>query len=224
MNDTLLLVMTNGRRDCITKTIPSALAMLQPGFIHRIICDDSGDEEYQLFLASRFPTFELWTTRGNEGFGGAIRSIWASLRMRTGFNYIFHLEDDFIFNEPINLHNMITVMDRNPQLQQMSLLRQSWNEAEKAVGGIMQAHPDDFIEYQYGPNHWVEHRRFFTTNPCIYRKQLIVDYEWPEGFQSEGIFSINLLSDPKLTCGFWGEKFGAPKVEHIGHQRVGTGY
>src|SRR5438132_3911819 len=103
MNDIILIVMTNGRRDCITKTIPSALAMLQPGFIHRIICDDSGDEEYQLFLETRFPTFELWTTKGKEGFAGAIRSIWESLRMRTGFNYIFHLEDDFIFNEPINL-------------------------------------------------------------------------------------------------------------------------
>lgn len=223
MNDTLLLVMTNGRRDCITKTIPSALAMLQPGFVHRIICDDSGDEEYQLFLASRFPTFELWTTQGNEGFGGAIHSIWESLRYRTGFNYIFHLEDDFTFNEPINLHNMIAVLDRNPQLQQMSLLRQPWNEEEKAAGGIMQLHPEDYTEYQYGPMKWVEQRRYFTTNPCLYRKR-VINFPWPEGPNSEGRFTQQLLKNPSATFGIWGKKFGAPKVEHIGHQRVGTGY
>jgi hypothetical protein len=119
---------------------------------------------------------------------------------------------------------MVAVMDRNPHLQQMSLLRQPWNEIEAAAGGIMQCNPDDFVECSYGPNQWVEHRRFFTTNPCLYRKSLIESRTWPLGPQSEGIFSIELLSDPRATCGIWGKKFGTPKVEHIGYERTGIGY
>jgi len=150
------------------------LAMLQPGFIHRIICDDSGDPNISYFLKPDFrpSNFGLRMARkASEGYP----IDWESLRHRTGFNYIFHLEDDFIFNEPINLYNMIAVMERNLQLQQMSLLRQSWNEEEKVAGGIMQLHPEDFTEFSYGPMKWVEHRRYFTTNPCLYRRTL-VDY------------------------------------------------
>lgn len=225
MNDVLLLVMTNGRRDCIRQTIPSALAMLNPGFIHKVICDDSGDVEYQEWLEINFPTFEIWTTNGKEGFGGAIRSIWSSLRLRTGFNFIFHLEDDFLFKEPIELGDMIAVMNHNPQLQQLALLRQPWNEEEKTAGGIMQLHPEDFFEWQYGPFHWVSQRRFFTTNPCIYRKDLLNLREWPKGENSEGRFTLRLLETyPESVFGFWGKKFAAPKVEHIGHERIGTGY
>src|SRR5690348_1760716 len=54
-----LLVITDGRRDCIQQTIPSALASLQGPITRRVIYDDSGDETHRRWLRNMFPSFDL---------------------------------------------------------------------------------------------------------------------------------------------------------------------
>lgn len=219
-----LLVLTDGRRECIKETIPSALASLHGPITRRVIHDDSGDAEYRAWLRSSFPTFEvIGHPLGRQGFGGAIRNAWRYLHGMTE-RYVWHLEDDFRFNRPVDLQAMIDVLDENPCLVQLALRRQPWNDEERAAGGIVESHPGDFTEmFDQGHRHWLEHRRFFTTNPCLYRASLM-DRGWPDVQHSEGIFTHQIIEDPDARFGYWGSRDSGEWVTHIGKERAGVGY
>lgn len=233
-----LLVITDGRRDCITQTIPSALAMLEGPITSRVIYDDSGDPEHRAWLADTFPTFEIiWHPDGRQGFGGAIRTAWTHLA--TGPEpFIFHLEDDFTFNRPVKLKAMAGVLASNDTVIQLALRRQPWNQHERLAGGVVEQHPDDYTDV----NLWDDtnrmaygledprlhpvllHRLFFTTNPSLYRRSLC-EQGWPTGSASEGVFTHQMLqADPAAVFGYWGARDSGEWVTHIGKERVGVGY
>jgi len=219
-----LLVMTDGRRDCLARTIPSALANLHGPITRRVIHDDSGDDTYRWWLRDAFPTFEIiGHPAGRQGFGGAIRNAWRYLAA-AGERFVFHLEDDFTFRHPVDLVHLAEVLDENTYLAQLAFRRQPWNPQEAAAGGIVEQHPDDFVQISDRAGHvWLEHRRFFTTNPSLYRRSLC-HRPWPEGANTEGRFTHDLLIDPAIRFGYWGSRDSGEWVEHIGHERVGTGY
>jgi hypothetical protein len=220
-----LLVITDGRRDCITRTIPSALAQLEGPITHRVIYDDSGDDGHRDWLEDTFPTFEIVShPMGRQGFGGAIRAAWAHCR-HLDEDYIFHLEDDFTFNRPVPLDRLAAVLRDHPYLVQLALRRQPWNDVERAAGGIVESRRDEYTEHadEHG-NVWLEHRCFFTTNPSLYRTELTRKQVWPKGLHSEGMFSQMLARSPKVRFGYWGSFDSGEAVTHIGEHRVGTGY
>lgn len=220
----LLLVMTDGRRDCIAQATPSALANLHGEITHRVIHDDSGDPEYRAWLADTFPQFDVWHTPRRRGFGEAIRNAWRLICYDPAdYSYVAHVEDDFTFNRAVNLDAMARVLDARPHLVQLALRRQPWNDNERAAGGIVEQHPDDFAAVDDGEHRWLEHRRFFTTNPSLYRRSLC-STEWPAGKNSEGRFTHPLLRDSAVRFGYWGARDSGEWVTHIGHERVGVGY
>lgn len=219
-----LIVMTDGRRDCILEAIPSALSQVNGPITRRVIHDDSGDPDYRSWLAHQFPTFEVvFHPTARQGFGGAYRNAW---RYLSGLSerFVFSTEDDFLFTRPVELQPMMDVLDENPCLVQLALRRQPWNEQEKAAGGIIEQHPDDYREMvDHGHRHWLEHRKFFTTNPSLYRTELCRG-GWPDVEHSEGIFTHQLLADPEIRFGFWGSRDSGEWVSHVGHERIGIGY
>lgn len=218
MRNYLLLVMTDGRKECISKTIPSALSEVEGPIAHRFIYDDSGSDEYRHWLHTNFPTFDLIWKPTRQGFGGAINSAWDHI-LQYDFDYVFHLEDDFTFNRPVSLCEMAQVLEENPHLQQMALRRQAWSSEEIRAGGVVEMHPEAYEQ----KTHWMEHRLFFTTNPSLYRRSL-VERGWPNVPRSEGIFTLQLLENPEAKFGYWGQKTDKPWVTHLGAQRKGTGY
>lgn len=153
------------------------------------------------------------------GFAGAIQAAW----QQVDCDYVFHVELDFLFNERVDLDEMIDLLDRHPELAQVALKRQPWNPNEIAAGGIIEQHPDDYTERSDAYATWTEHRRFFTTNPSVYPRR-IVRVGWPQVPESEGIFTHTLLRDPHLRFAFWGAKHDPPRVHHIGQVRAGVGY
>lgn len=226
-----LLVMTDGRRDCLARTIASALDNLVPDVLvsERWIHNDSPDPDFAAWLRASFPDFRIVTAVGRSGFAGAIRSAWAHLRTFSQARYIFHLEDDFTFNRPVNLAEMVAVLDLEPNLLQLALRRQPWNAEETAAGGIVELNPDDFHERETSIDSgyvaaWLAHRRFFTTNPSLYRRSLLETTTWPAGLNSEGRYGLERFADPDVVAGYFGARSSGEWVEHIGHERVGVGY
>jgi hypothetical protein len=220
-----LLVITDGRKDCILQAIPSALANLDGPITRRVIHDDSADPEHREWLQHTFPSFQvMWNPKGRQGFGGAIRSAWSHLG-HIPEKYVFHLEDDFTFNRGVPLEELALVLNGNPHLVQLALRRQPWNDTERAAGGVVESRPDEYTERSndYGMR-WLEHRLFFTTNPSLYRTDLIRKHPWPRGPQSEGRFGLELTKSPKVRFGFWGSRDSGEWVTHIGRERVGIGY
>lgn len=225
MSTVTLLVMTDGRRHCIEQSVPAALSQLDGDIANILIHDDSGDPDYRAWLAQQFPAADIaWHPAGRQGFGAAIRNAWRHVQSRRS-PFVFHLEDDFILRRRVDLEAMMRVLDASPNLVQLALRRQPWNDAERAAGGIVEQHPDAYEDMVMGdtPDHWLTHRLFFTTNPSLYRKTL-TQTEWPLGGNSEGHYSHKLLEDPEIRFGFWGSRDSGEWVEHIGHARAGVGY
>ena len=219
-----LIVMTDGRRDCLARTIDS-LHRLHGPISAAVIHADGGDPDFIDHLHTTYPGWRIIDTGKRSGFAGAYRSAWAWLRQHCTTDWVFSTEDDFVLTTDVDLDELTAIMDTDARLAQLALLRQPWNHTEKAAGGIIAAHPYDFFQVSHGTRHWVTHRRFFTTNPHLVRTEFIRSHDWPDGEQSEGRFGVELFAaDPRTVCGFYGHRTDPPRVEHIGIQRVGTGY
>lgn len=197
-----LLLIDDGREDYLRRCIRSLAPIM--GVFDRVVQIDDPDHEL--------------------GFAGAIQAGWDQV-LETDCELVFHVESDFVFCEPPELERM-AVLARCSRLAQVALKRQAWNERERAAGGIIEADPDDFVEREIRTATWtaafVEHRRFFTTNPSLYRRE-IAERGWPQVSESEGVFTHRLL-DEGFSFALWGGKHDPPRVEHVGAVRTGTGY
>lgn len=190
-----LLLISDGREDYLQQTVASMEANL-PVFEHVVHVDDA---------------------RHELGFAGAIQAGWDRV-LATDCEFVFHLEADFTFNRPVPLERMRDLLDEQPHLVQVALLRQPWNPSERAAGGVWQQHPDEYIFH----DGWFEHARYFTTNPCLYPRW-VAERGWPQVPQSEGMFGLKLFAeDPVRRSAFLGA--GEEWVEHIGLERAGGGY
>lgn len=215
-----LLVMTDGRDDLLARTLDSAEQNLRGPITRRVIHTDNG-MQHRRDLALRYGD---WLVIGGKrrGFGGAIDRAWKALE-GTPERFVFHLEDDFTFNRPVDLTAMMAVLHSDPKLHQLCLRRQPWNEVEQKAGGIVESWPDAYTERSNAHGTWLEHRLFFSTNPSLYRLSLTAG-GWPTGARSEGRFSEALFTDPEARCGFWGSRDSGEAVCHIGTNRVGVSY
>ncbi len=236
-----LLVLTDGRLDCLAATMTSIAHHLYGPITRWVMHDDSGDPVLQDRLGKTLrredPAWELVCTPARAGFGGAIQSAWRHLRDDPKIRFVAHFEDDFVLTRPVNLAAMATVLTARPHLAQMALRRQAWNPTERAAGGVVECDPEAYADMDdaHG-NQWLEHRLWWTTNPSLYRRDLTL-VGWPDGHASEGQFSHRLLAagmhlpardrwipPADVRFGYWGAREDGPWVEHIGTARAGTGY
>ncbi len=193
-----LLAIGDGRTEYHERSWASIREML-PSVEHTVVIDDSAHE---------------------LGFTGAVREGWR-LALETGCTHVFHAELDFVYLRPVELDAMVAVLDAEPHLVQMALLRGPVNDAEHRAGGVIEQHPDDYETVFCHGHAWREHRRNVTTNPCVWPRR-VVERNWPDCQFSEGIFGIGLFAEnPLYRAAYWGTDV---RVEHIGHLRSGTGY
>lgn len=217
-----LLVVTNGRDSLLSRTVASAESRLVGQFCSRVIHDDSADPDHRVRLGEAYPDYTIIGADRTLGFGGAINNAWEYLS-QLELDFVFHLEDDFLFNEDIPLDRLCAVLRAEPRVQQVALLRQPWNQEERTQGGLLRVRSHTYNDMSVDGVPIVAHRNFFTTNPSLYRHSLM-RLGWPTGPSSEGVFGINLFRDPDVICSFLGTKADPPKVEHIGDYRTGVLY
>ena len=114
------------------------------------------------------------------------------------------------------------MLTAHPKIAQMAMLRQPWNEEEKASGGVVQTHPECYVDHEFAGHRFTTHQLFFTTNPSLYPIRITRNgYKPPP--DCEGHFGLSLVAQG-YDFGYWGFKNDPPLVEHIGHGRRGTGY
>lgn len=216
-----LCVMTDGRRDCLARSMASMYHLKGP-ITTKVIHDDSGSTGFRHWLDATYPMWQIHSTPARSGFAGAYRNAWHLL---TGTcDFLFQTEDDFVFTRDVDLTAMAAVLtDHEPRLAQLALRRQPWNDDEKAAGGYVEQAPDDYPEHRDAHGEWLEHRKFFTTNPSLI-PAWVLRRPWPTGPNSEGRFGLSLFTDPAIRAGLWGSKASGEWVEHIGTERVGHGY
>lgn len=209
------LILTNGRRDCIARTIPSLRESVTP-LGPLLVADDSGDPDYVRWL-DRFGPDRMLVPLPSAGYAVA---MWRALGWvaASEFDWVFVVEDDFVFHRPVDLEAMAAVMDADPRIAQMVLLRQPWYPSEKRSGGVLERFDPAALTRHDG---WTEHRLFWSMNPHLVRRSFLAEHRWPLGDRSERRFGQAVFRDPETVVGMWGTE---PWVEHIGTERVGTGY
>lgn len=226
-------ILTNGRLDALDQTITSFEDRHRGPVTTRIIWDDTGVYEHFQYLSLAYPDWLVTrSVNGAEGFGGAMRSAWKWLDEHTTEPYVWWSEDDFRYEKPVPLDAMTTTLNAAPHLAQLALRRQAWNAEEIEAGGVVEANPDAYTERRAGGDHtWLEHRLFWTTNPSLFRRQLLAG-GWADDPHSEGRYTHRLLGEGlpwgvpghEVRFGYWGSRRSTPAVQHIGVERVGFGY
>lgn len=229
----IALVIIGDGRDYYLRQCVGSLSQLYGPLSEHWMYDDTGDPSYRKELANRYPNWRHIDGGPRQGCAGAFQQVWRQVAEGTQAEFVFLVEQDFRFVRPIHLSAMAGLLESRPYLAEVALLRQPWNEEEKRAGGIIEWHPDWYVDMEDKKGrHWLEHRSF-TTNPCLFRRSLL-DIPWPDhapGGYSEGLFSQRIhsegtpeVSGEQVRCAYWGQRGSGVWAEHIGYQRIGTGY
>jgi glycosyltransferase involved in cell wall biosynthesis len=223
MKNVSLVIITDGRLEYLEKTMNSLYNNVKYPFVEKIIVNDCIDIRFRNKVKELADIYSFFTINHNTkmGFARVYNTAWK--RIWPSSDFVFSTEDDFTFNEEIDVEKMIEILEYDRNLVQVALKRQAWNEEEKKAGGIVELWPDQYEEKNVGDLSWTEHRQFFTTNPSLISKW-VIDRGWPLVPDSEGIFTHELFKNPNYKSCFYGGKFDKPKVEHIGITRAGINY
>lgn len=213
MNKVSLIIITDGRREYIKQTIARLKDVVDYSFIEKIIVNDSGDINYHQFLVDNFLDFKIISHDQRSGLAHAIQTAWSSYSSEA--EYIFHLEDDFLFTEKPQIDLMISLLKNNKHLTQMALVRNPVNPPEEAVGGFVFQNLQDYVQKEG----FFEHTRLFTLNPSIYPTST-AHVGWPDQGNEPDFTSKVLSINNSYKFAYFGDIYDAPRVFHIGHMRT----
>ncbi len=171
-------------------------------FDRRILVDDSGEP-------NDWPDdFEVIAHETRKGLAGAVQSAWSAAE---GSDYVFHLEEDFSYNEPVELVRMSKTLTGNRSLCQLVLKRQPCNQVEREAGSVVGLRPNDYYDRW---NH-LEHDIGFSLNPCLIPGWVLL-LGWPDG---GGETEFNAVLPSWARFAVWGQRDDPPAVTHHGEVR-----
>lgn len=223
---TLVVFLTNGRRECLEKGWDSFDVFVSWGGADcdvRIV-DDSGDTDYRAWLREECgPKSVISVGEHALGYNAAMLRIWELAR---SYDYVFMVEDDFTFNREVDLQDLIDALEDDEDLAQIVLLRQAWFGNEVEAGGLIPAlinQGKTFKTRHTTMGSYLSHRATWSTNPNLFRGGAWVEnHPWPIGDGSEYRFGQELFAaEPETVCAYWGA--GDEYVTHDG-KRKGFGY
>ena len=223
MSNVAMFVVTDGRLEYLKKTLESFHENCDYDFMDKFIVNDSIDEKFiedVSLLADKYK-FYLINHKVKKGFAGVYDTAWSHIEHY--IDYVFNLEDDFIFNEKVDIDKMIDILEHNRNLVQVSLKRQAWGDAEIQAGGFVEQFPDLYEDKEHNGLKWCEHRAFYTTNPSL-TPRFVFAKGWVICEKSEQVISNRLFENPNFKSAMLGHKFDAPKVLHLGVVRNGINY
>ena len=213
-------VFTAGRREYLEATLASADEQVSGPITRTVIFDDAGDRAFTQWLYTLGHSVASWGT--NVGFTQSMFLARRWLTRHTVEPYVFHLEEDFTFDEPVDLADLVAVLEGEPQLDQVALLRHAFYPRELRAGGDMAgAFPGDYtIRTDDVGRTWAEHALGWTCNPSVYRTDLC-ELDWPrKGRHTETTFGQARIAEGRRFA-YWAAR---PTITHIGAEKLGHGW
>lgn len=207
-----LVLVGDGRREYLARAVESLREMVDYPFVARIMVDDSGDRYHAAHLKMTYPEFQHVRHNRRKGTVKAVRSGWQAA-LRTGADYVFHTEEDFTYNEPVDIERMAALLETEPQLAQVVLKRDPYSWPEIEAGGFMELRPSQYVDTDSPVGPWVDHRKLFSSNPSLIPRKVI-----RLGFVGEAKFG-KVCVDAGYRFAYWGRTTDPPRVTHIGAVR-----
>lgn len=214
----VVAVWTVGRRAYLERTLASFAENVFGPITRTIVFDDSGDPDFARWLETLDVSVASWGK--NLGFSGTVATGWEFLESHAVERYVFHLEEDFVFDRPVDLGHLAKVLTGDPDLDQVALLRGAWYPSEVRAGGIIERNPAAYEARSIDGIDYLAHREIFTMNPSLYRRSLC-SVGWPRQARSERAFSAERRALGRRFA-YLGD--GTPWVSHIGHEKTGHGH
>lgn len=209
------------RKGYLRRSLASLNEQVSGPIVQRVIYSDWGEEQRAELEAIVEPLGFYVAGEGHHGYTGSMRRMWLYIAKRAKGSYIFRVEDDFIYERPVDLEPMIATLQDRPYLAQLALLRGAVYAREFELGGVLGWPAASFTQQGTISVAWLEHDHFWTNNPALFRRDLTAQ-AWPNGSSSERLFGDALTRDPVVRFGLWGN--GEAWVSHIGEVRAGTTY
>lgn len=232
-----LAVLTHGRASTLLRAVASFRDHVRPEPSRIRVFGDALDDPSTVVGALRgtFPHLEdpyvsaTHPTR-QQGFCRATARLWDAATRDTDVDYVFWLEHDFVLRRTVSLEQLASLLDQEPEIAQVALVRNPENEHEHRAGGLIASRPGSFalrrsevqaegVPWQVA---WLEHRAFFTTNPSLMRRSFMVEQPFLDDGEPhcEGRYGAALV-ERGFRFAYWDD--GAEYVEHVG-ERSGVGY
>jgi hypothetical protein len=214
-----LLVFHDGRNEYLKRTLESFIDNVMPIPEHSLLINDSKDSE-GIEIAKEYGLKTAINTHGGLGIFRSVELAWKYVRENwPDVEFIFHQENDFEYNQVIDVKSMLEVL-RNKHVMQVALKRQAWYKHELKYGDFMRQlvsnKPNCMVDYAINGVKVVTHREFFTNNPSIYRISTM-----PQIYESEYLIRGHFKKiDTHWTCCYLGRINDKPLVTHIGEIKV----
>lgn len=220
-----LFILGNGRRGYLERTIASWEANLIQEPKYKIIFDDSGDRRYLKWLDDKYGDRFKIIPIGNRAMGQnqAIRFIFDYIS-KLDVDYVVEIEEDWMLNRPLDVNEIISVLEDNQHIVQMRIPRVVWyapyHVLDINAGSLLQHHLNIPGTVSKKSDRWYEWRGefyFWSHNPSVFRKSICTAmYNNGNAKDHEYMFGKELLSNPDATVGFWATNPYDAYITHIG--------
>lgn len=210
-----LVVVTDGRGEYLERTVASLDLTL---FDVRVLVDDSGDSEYGEFAESLVCPDVAVHHEKRCGLAAAVQSGWRAA-VDAGAEFVFHVEEDWLFLFPPPLDEMKVLLKRRPNLAQI-VLKRKFSPPEEAYHGPFTLDGPGYDEKWIGSAFLTFQppagdKHVFSLNPSLIPKRVFSE-GWPDGNEAD---MTTRCRERGWELAYWGRKAGRYMVEHIGEQR-----
>jgi hypothetical protein len=214
-----VIILTDGRNDYLERTLESLSTQVnfpEGAEIYKLMVDDWPEERDSKLLkklAKKYKIDKVVLNEENIGIDKTVQKAWSLIP--ADIDYIWHQENDFEYLKPVNVAQMIQVLD-SPSIVQVALVRQPWFEDEKDAGSLLKTRAGRFRQASVSNIDVVIHRDHFTHNPSIYKRHWI---EQLPGY-TEYAFKDHLLrKNGVLYFSYLGKLDDPYTILHIGERK-----
>jgi len=211
-----MLIFTTSRYDYLEQMLHTFYKNVDTSQValHTLLIDDypqRRDEERLMQLIRMYGVDQWIFNDENIGYAKSWERAWKTVHADT--DYIWHQEEDFCYDEPVDMLDLIAAFEESPiELTQLVLKRQVWFESNDWVKDVNEGRGG--TEVEYGDRRMIISQRMFNANPCLY-KRWVIEEDYPFAPQ-ETIGAILKERYPERYSAFYGGRLDAPRCMHIG--------
>ena len=214
------VVITDGRSEFLQRTLDSLFTNVR-GLGRGVMVDDSGDLVYAGWLEAKYgQQFRFIHHVTRQGLAAGIRDGWAEALVNPLVEAIWHQEDDYVIPAKIDLESFAAVMQRTPDLAELTLKRDPYSSQEHVAGGYMQVCPSDYEDVTLLNGFtYVKHDQLFFFQPSLIPRR-VVELALASDADITEPNLAELLVGHGYHFGVVGRIADEPLVTHIGSWRM----
>ena len=223
------VIFSTNRLEYLTRTLEAQANLDFTGCeVERIFIDDFPKGRNNLLISTLVKNFgynEIILHETNMGLSVTWSEFWSLIKNRN-YDYVWHQEDDIEILKQVSIKDLITILDGDKDLCQVTLQRQPWYFTE----GPSQALGSDWTykNYRYEKNSAIfspmaslYSMRWVRYDYSGWLKTTYPDKDWWTINLNEGMIGKVLYEGQSLVSGKVKDANGGPLIHHIGEYFVG---